>query len=56
MPTRIFAYSLNILGPTLVAFGNHEQKSAHIEQMLSGERCGCSSSPSRAGDRILPDC
>jgi alkylation response protein AidB-like acyl-CoA dehydrogenase len=37
MPTRIFAYSLNILGPTLVEFGNHEQKAAHVAKMLSGE-------------------
>jgi alkylation response protein AidB-like acyl-CoA dehydrogenase len=37
MPTRVFAYSLNILGPTLVAFGNHEQKAKHVEKMLRGE-------------------
>lgn len=36
-PTRIFAYSLNILGPTLIAFGSHEQKAAHIRRMLAGE-------------------
>jgi alkylation response protein AidB-like acyl-CoA dehydrogenase len=37
MPTRIFAYSLNILGPTLVAFGTHEQKARHVPRMLAGE-------------------
>jgi alkylation response protein AidB-like acyl-CoA dehydrogenase len=36
-PTRIFAYSLNILGATLVAFGNHEQKAEHLPRMLSGD-------------------
>jgi alkylation response protein AidB-like acyl-CoA dehydrogenase len=36
-PTRIFAYSLNILGATLVAFGNHEQKAEHVPRMLSGD-------------------
>ena len=37
MPTRIFAYSLNILGPTLVAFGNHAQKAQHVAKLLAGE-------------------
>jgi alkylation response protein AidB-like acyl-CoA dehydrogenase len=37
MPTRIFAYSLNILGPTLVAFGTHDQKAAHVPRILAGE-------------------
>jgi alkylation response protein AidB-like acyl-CoA dehydrogenase len=37
MPTPVFAVSLNILGPTLVAFGSPEQKARHIPKMLSGE-------------------
>jgi alkylation response protein AidB-like acyl-CoA dehydrogenase len=37
MPTRILAYSLNILGPTLVAFGDHGQKARHVPRMLAGE-------------------
>jgi alkylation response protein AidB-like acyl-CoA dehydrogenase len=37
MPTRIFAYSLNILGPTLVAYGTHDQKAAHVPRILAGE-------------------
>ncbi|HEX9506430.1 MAG TPA: acyl-CoA dehydrogenase family protein [Acidimicrobiia bacterium] len=37
MPTLVFAVSLNILGPTLVAFGTHEQKAAHVRKMLAGE-------------------
>src|ERR1700722_4037008 len=37
MPTQVFAVSLNILGPTLVAFGSPEQKARHVPKMLSGE-------------------
>jgi alkylation response protein AidB-like acyl-CoA dehydrogenase len=37
MPTRIFAYSLNILGPTLVAFGTEAQKARHVPPMLAGD-------------------
>ena len=37
MPTRVFAYSINILGMTLVEFGNETQKAAHVPKILSGE-------------------
>ncbi|HLG67351.1 MAG TPA: acyl-CoA dehydrogenase family protein [Acidimicrobiales bacterium] len=37
MPTQVFAVSLNILGPTLLAFGNHQQKAEHVPRMLAGE-------------------
>jgi alkylation response protein AidB-like acyl-CoA dehydrogenase len=37
MPTLTFSVSLNILGPTLLAFGTEEQKATHIPRMLAGE-------------------
>jgi alkylation response protein AidB-like acyl-CoA dehydrogenase len=36
MPVRSFGVSINILGATLVAFGTHEQKLAHLPNILSG--------------------
>jgi alkylation response protein AidB-like acyl-CoA dehydrogenase len=36
IPTRSFGVSINILGATLAAFGTHEQKQAHIPNILSG--------------------
>ncbi len=36
LPIRAFGVSINILGATLVAFGTHEQKLAHIPGILSG--------------------
>jgi alkylation response protein AidB-like acyl-CoA dehydrogenase len=37
MPTRIFAYSINILGAALAEYGNSDQKATHIPRILSGE-------------------
>jgi alkylation response protein AidB-like acyl-CoA dehydrogenase len=37
VPTGAFGVSINILGATLVAFGTHEQKLAHIPNILSGK-------------------
>lgn len=37
LPTQVFAVSLNILGPTLVAFGSQVQKQRHLPRMLAGE-------------------
>lgn len=37
VPTQVFAVSLNILGPTLVAFGSEEQKRLHVPRLLAGE-------------------
>jgi len=37
IPMRSFGVSINILGATLVAFGTHEQKLAHIPNILSGQ-------------------
>jgi alkylation response protein AidB-like acyl-CoA dehydrogenase len=37
MPGRVFYPTLNILGPTLLAFGTESQKQLHIPRMLSGE-------------------
>jgi alkylation response protein AidB-like acyl-CoA dehydrogenase len=37
LPVRMFGVSINILGATLVAFGTHEQKLAHIPNILSGK-------------------
>ncbi len=36
LPIRSFGVSINILGATLVAFGTHEQKLAHIPNILAG--------------------
>ncbi|MHB1445231.1 MAG: acyl-CoA dehydrogenase family protein [Acidimicrobiales bacterium] len=36
VPTQIFAVSQNILGPTIAAFGTHEQKLRHISHILDG--------------------
>ena len=36
VPVRHFGVSINILGATLAAFGTHEQKLAHIPNILSG--------------------
>jgi alkylation response protein AidB-like acyl-CoA dehydrogenase len=36
MPPTNFGTSINILGATLVEFGTHEQKSAHVPNILSG--------------------
>ncbi len=36
MPPRNFGVSINILGATLVEFGTHEQKLAHVPNILSG--------------------
>jgi alkylation response protein AidB-like acyl-CoA dehydrogenase len=36
IPGRFFGVSINILGATLAAFGSHEQKAAHIANILSG--------------------
>ncbi len=36
VPTQIFAVSQHILGPTIVAFGSHEQKLRHIPPILDG--------------------
>src|SRR5262249_48611943 len=38
LPIRAFGVSINILGATLVEFGTHEQKLAHIPNILSGEK------------------
>src|SRR5581483_8157798 len=37
MPPTNFGVSINILGATLVEFGTHEQKAAHVPKILSGE-------------------
>jgi alkylation response protein AidB-like acyl-CoA dehydrogenase len=37
IPNLFFGVSINILGATLAAFGTHEQKAAHLPQILSGE-------------------
>jgi alkylation response protein AidB-like acyl-CoA dehydrogenase len=36
LPIRAFGVSINILGATLAAFGSHEQKLAHLPNILSG--------------------
>ena len=33
---RVFGVSINIIGATLVEFGNHEQKLTHIRNILAG--------------------
>ncbi len=35
-PNRFYGVSINILGATLAVFGSHEQKAAHIRNILSG--------------------
>jgi alkylation response protein AidB-like acyl-CoA dehydrogenase len=37
MPSTNFGVSINILGATLVAYGSHEQKQAHVANILSGK-------------------
>ena len=37
MPTTNFGVSINILGATLVAYGTHEQKLAHVANILAGK-------------------
>jgi alkylation response protein AidB-like acyl-CoA dehydrogenase len=37
MPQTNFGVSINILGATLAAFGTHEQKLAHLPNILSGQ-------------------
>ena len=37
LPVGAFGVSINILGATLAAFGTHEQKLAHIPNILSGK-------------------
>ena len=37
MPPTNFGVSINILGATLVEFGTHEQKLAHVPKILAGE-------------------
>jgi alkylation response protein AidB-like acyl-CoA dehydrogenase len=37
LPFRFFGVSINILGATLAAFGTHEQKVAHLPNILSGK-------------------
>jgi alkylation response protein AidB-like acyl-CoA dehydrogenase len=37
MPTNNFGVSINILGASLLEFGTHEQKLAHIPNILSGK-------------------
>lgn len=36
-PNKLFGVSINILGATLAAYGNHEQKIAHLRRILSGD-------------------
>ena len=37
IPNRFYGVSINILGATLAAFGTHEQKTAHLRNILSGK-------------------
>ena len=37
MPPTNFGVSVNILGATLIEFGTHEQKLAHVPNILSGK-------------------
>lgn len=37
MPSTNFGVSINILGATLVAYGTHEQKRAHVANILAGK-------------------
>jgi alkylation response protein AidB-like acyl-CoA dehydrogenase len=38
VPIAFFGVSINILGATLNAFGNHEQKATHLPNILSGRQ------------------
>jgi alkylation response protein AidB-like acyl-CoA dehydrogenase len=40
-PERINRLGLGLLGPTLMAFGNEEQKQAHLARTLAGEEIWC---------------